>query len=68
MASNGPTRVITLFCWILDVSDRSFSVSIEDDRTVDDLKEEIVKKNPRTFSDVDPFQLTLWKVCGLSLS
>jgi hypothetical protein len=63
MPSNDPTRTITLFGWILDASNQSFSVSIEDSRTVDDLKDAILKKNPATFANVDPFELTLWKVC-----
>jgi len=57
-------RGLTLFCWILDMSDRSFSVDIGDDRTVGDLKNEIVKKNPLSFENVDPYELDLWKVSG----
>ena len=63
MASNNPPQPIMLFCWILDVSDQSFSVTIQICRTVDQLKEEIVKKKPNTFADVDPDHLDLWKVC-----
>jgi hypothetical protein len=68
MASNDSPRPITLFCWILGVSDRPFSVTIEDNRTVDDLKKAIVKEKPNAFTNVDPDQLTLWKVCGVCLS
>jgi hypothetical protein len=68
MASNHPPRSLTLFCWILGVSNHPFSVDIEDTRTVDHLKEAIVKKKPTAFANVDPDQLTLWKVRGFSLS
>jgi hypothetical protein len=67
MASND-ARPLTLFCWILGVSDHPFPVDIEDIRTVGHLKEAIVKKKPIVFANVDPDQLTLWKVCGFSLS
>jgi Crinkler effector protein N-terminal domain len=53
---------IPLFCWILDVSDRSFSVSIEETRTVDNLKEEILTKKSATFANIEADQLRLWKV------
>ena len=46
------------------MSDRSFSVDIGDDRTVGDLKNEIVKKSPLSFENVDPYELDLWKVSG----
>jgi len=67
MSSNNPPHPITLFCWILDVSDRSFSVTIQTTRTVDQLKEEIVKKKPNAFVNVDPDQLDLWKVRRFAL-
>ena len=57
-------RKLTLFCWILDLSDRSFHVDIEDNLTVDHLKDAIVKKNPVSFEDVDSDELHLWKVSG----
>jgi hypothetical protein len=62
--SNQP-RSIKLFCWILDVSDRSFPVDIDDSQTVGDLKEAIVRKNPNTFVNVDAFLLELRKVSGI---
>jgi hypothetical protein len=68
MASNNPPRPLTLFCWILGVSDHPFSVDIEDTRTVDHLKKAILKEKPTAFANVDPDQLTLWKVCGCCLS
>jgi hypothetical protein len=55
-------RTIPLFCWILNVSDRSFSVSIEETRTVDNLKKLIVKEKSTTFANIEADQLTLWKV------
>ena len=61
-----PNRLITLFCWVLDVSTRSFPVDLEDDRTVGHLKEEIVKKKPATFTDVDADELILWEVSSFS--
>ena len=36
---------------LLDVSDRSFSVSVET-RTVDNLKEEILEKKSATFANI----------------
>jgi len=57
-------REITLFCWILGISDRSFSINIEDNLTVDHLKDAIVKKNPVSFQGVDPYELDLWDVSG----
>jgi hypothetical protein len=59
---DNPRRTIPLFCWILDVSDRSFSVSIEETRTVDNLKEQILAKKSATFANIEADQLTLWKV------
>jgi hypothetical protein len=53
---------ITLFCWVLDVSNRSFSVDIEDNLTVDHLKDAITKKKPGSFANVDPDELDLWKI------
>ena len=51
-----------LFCWILDVSDQSFSVSIQETRTVDNLKEEIPAKKLAMFANIEADQVTLWKV------
>jgi hypothetical protein len=68
MASNNPSCSLTLFCWILGVSDHPFPVDIEDSRTVGHLKEAIVKKKPAAFANVDPDQLTLWQVHGFFLS
>ena len=55
-----PPRNIKL--WVLDVFDNSFSIVIKDTQTVEDLKNEIVTKNPNTFANVDALQLRLWKV------
>jgi hypothetical protein len=57
-------HVIKVFCWILDVSDSSFSVDIKDNLTVDDLKLAIVQKYSVSFDKVDAFELVLWKVSG----
>jgi hypothetical protein len=67
MASNDPTRTITLFFWILDVSDRPVPVDIEDSKTVGYLKDSIVKKKLAAVANVDPDRLILWKVCAISL-
>jgi Crinkler effector protein N-terminal domain len=58
-------RIITLFCWILGVSNDPFSVDIEDYRTVYHLKKAIVKENPVTFADIEADQLTLWMVSSI---
>jgi hypothetical protein len=50
------------------MSDRLFPVDIEDTQTVGHLKKVIVKEKPSAFANVNPDQLTLWKVCGFSLS
>jgi len=55
-------RQVTLFCWVLDESDRSLPVDIGDDRTIGHLKDAIVKKNPVWFEGVDAYELDLWKV------
>ena len=55
-------RKLTLFCWILGISDRSFSVDVEENITVDHLKLAIVKRNPVSFAGVDAYELDLWKV------
>jgi len=55
---------LTLFCWILDMSDRSFPVDIGDDCTIGHLKNEIVKNNPVSFEGVDAYVLDLWEVSG----
>jgi hypothetical protein len=56
-------RKIRLFCYILGVSVDPFSVQIQDDDTVDDLKLAIVKAKPIAFAQVDFDQLTVWKAC-----
>jgi hypothetical protein len=60
--NDNPSRTITLFCWILDVSDRPFPVDIDDSTTVAHLKEAILKKNVHTLPDLDPHQLVVFKV------
>ena len=59
-------RNITLFGWVLDVSNSAFLVHIEHSMTVSHLKEAIKKKKPVTFANVDADQLKLWKVSGFS--
>src|SRR5277367_6304466 len=55
-----PSPTITLFCWIIDVSDRPFLVGIDASATVTHLKEAILKKNLNTFV----YSTHLWKVSG----
>jgi hypothetical protein len=50
---------ITLFCWVLGVSDRPFSIDTKNIRTVDHLKDVIVKKKPNVFVNIDADQLNL---------
>ena len=67
MMNNQP-RSIKLFCWILDVSESSFSISIDETQTVDDLKDAILKKKSTMFANIEADQLTLWKVSSSSSS
>ena len=62
------TRTIKLFCWVLNISKNPFSfpIDVEDNTTVDDLKQRIVKEKPNKFVDVDADDLTRWKVSGYS--
>jgi hypothetical protein len=59
---DNPSRTITLFCWILDVSARPFSVDTEDSTTVAHLKKAIVKEKSSTLANIEADQLVLWKV------
>jgi hypothetical protein len=63
---DNPTRTITLFCWIIDVSIRSFSISIEEDLTVEKLIEVILNKKRDLLPNVIVDHLIVWKVCGFS--
>jgi hypothetical protein len=60
-------RNISLFCYILGVSLNPFSVQVQDDDTVDGLKRTILKALPNTFAQIDFAQLTVWKVCRVSI-
>ena len=51
-----------LFCWIIDKSKEPFPVNVENDDTVDDLKEVIMKKKPHALAGLDADLLSLWKV------
>jgi hypothetical protein len=62
---NNQTCSIKLFCWILDVSDQSFSISIDDSQTVDDLKEAIIKTKSTTFANIEADPLELRKVSSI---
>jgi len=62
--NDNPSRTIKLkpFRWILDVSDNSLSITIDNAQTVDDLKEAILKLKSNTFANIEADQLVLWKV------
>ncbi|KAF9922559.1 hypothetical protein BGZ67_010386 [Mortierella alpina] len=54
---------LTLFCLVDGENlSRAFSVKIQPDDTVDDLKEIIKTKKTHDFSDIDANSLTLWRV------
>jgi Crinkler effector protein N-terminal domain len=50
-----------LWCWILTKSDKAFSVEIGMSKTVDQLKNEI-KKKEYALARIDPDTLDIWKV------
>ena len=52
----------TLFCWILTQSKSPFSVTIERDKTVDELKDAIKKKKSAACDGIDADDLLLWKM------
>ena len=51
-----------LFCWVLTKSKTPFSVTIEHDQAVDELKDAIKEKKPATFDGIDADDLLLWRV------
>jgi len=57
---NDLTQAITIFCWVLNVSDSPFSVDINHSKTVDHLGKAIRGENPVTFAGVDAAHLKLW--------
>ena len=57
-----PARTITLFCWIIGVSNHSFSIDIQNSQTVSHLKFEIVRATPSAFVNIEAAELELWKV------
>ena len=57
-----------LFCFIIGVSESPFHVDIAASKTVSDLKEAILDKNPNKLRGVDADQLKLWKVYFFQLS
>jgi hypothetical protein len=58
---------ITLFCWVLGLSNRAFSIDIKNTQTVDHLKDAIVKKKSIAFEHVDADQLDLWMVRSIDV-
>jgi hypothetical protein len=59
---NNQPRSITLFCWILNLSNRSFPIDIDESRTVGHLKKDIVKEKPTTFATIEADLLEIQKV------
>lgn len=62
IGKNRAARIITLFCWVLDISESPFSINAEDNFTVDDLKTAIKAKKPNLLADFDADELNLWHV------
>jgi hypothetical protein len=60
-----PARIIKVYCWIVDVSDMSFSISIKDSLDVEDLKVAILAKTRHSLPNaVNENDLTVWQpVC-----
>ncbi|KAF8317523.1 hypothetical protein F5887DRAFT_1088745 [Amanita rubescens] len=65
IASTWSDNKLTLFCWVLNVSNSPFAVDIRKSKTVDDLKKAIKKEKKHTFSDIDADTLQLWKLSPL---
>jgi len=53
---------LTLFCWILNKSDRPFSVEIGMSKTVDKLKDMIKKMKEHTLAGIETDGLNIWKL------
>jgi Crinkler effector protein N-terminal domain len=55
-----------LWCWILNKSDRHFSVKIGKGETVDDLKKMIKDQKKHALAGIDADTLDIWKVSASS--
>jgi hypothetical protein len=63
LAAASPMGTYTLFCQLKDDPDGNpFSVKIDPNETIDELKNHIKRKNPHDLKDVDAARLVLWKV------
>jgi len=51
-----------LFCWVLNKSDRPFSVKIGKSETVDGLKKVIKKEKEHSLVGIDANTLNIWEV------
>jgi Crinkler effector protein N-terminal domain len=58
----GSDDQFSLFCWVLNTSDRPFSVDIWKDKIVDNLKEAIKSTKKHAFAGIDYDTRNLWKV------
>jgi hypothetical protein len=65
---DNPTRTITLYCWIVNISHDSFSISMEESQTVEVMKKVILDTKRHLFPEVvnDPGCLVAHRVCVLS--
>ena len=53
---------ITLYVYVIGLSNRSFSVTLAKSETVDNLAKAILKKNPNDLKNIDAARLDLYKV------
>ena len=58
MANQTPSNMITLFCWVIG-DERPFSIEIDRNETIDNLKKAIVAMDPDRFHLA--YKLTLFK-------
>ncbi|KAF8817182.1 hypothetical protein BYT27DRAFT_7075454, partial [Phlegmacium glaucopus] len=56
------TEDLTLFCWILNVSNNPFAIDIGQSMRVDHLKKAIKKEKRHTFEVIESDTLELWKL------
>lgn len=55
-------QTLTLFCWVLNVSDDPLHIDIGKCKTVGHLKKAIKKEKEHTFGGIDADAFSLWKV------
>lgn len=62
----GSDDVLKLFCWVLNGSNKPFSVTIGGSETVDDLKKVIKKEKEPELDHLAADRIILWKVSTFS--